>query len=57
MGVIKGVGEVTTVTAGVISDTVRAAIKGTKGVGVEATDAISGLVRVLSLRLRTRQFP
>jgi len=33
IGIIRGVGEITTVTFGVLSDTVRAAVKGTGDVG------------------------
>ena len=33
IGTIKGVGEVTTVSVGVVSDTIRAAIKGTGKIG------------------------
>ena len=42
IGTILGVGEVTTVTAGTLSDTVRAAIKGTREVGGDVAEAGRG---------------
>jgi len=42
VGTIRGVGEVTTVTAGVISDTIRAATKGTSEVGGDVAKVAQG---------------